>query len=103
MHDVHLHSSVAGQVGIKQRFGYSTTKAVVLAMTRQLAVEYPKELRVNFICPGTVQTPFVEDYLDRHRAYKKGKDSCGVEGALADRPVGQATRDRIANSLCLPL
>ena len=63
--------SVAGQVGIKQRFGYCTTKGAVLAMTRQLAVEYPKELRVNCICPGTVQTPFVEGYLDKITRTKK--------------------------------
>jgi 2-keto-3-deoxy-L-fuconate dehydrogenase len=57
--------SVAGMIGIKQRFAYCTSKGAVLAMTRQLAVEYPKELRVNAICPGTVETPFVEGYLDK--------------------------------------
>ncbi|MGB0122404.1 MAG: SDR family oxidoreductase [Silvibacterium sp.] len=65
--------SVAGMVGIKQRFAYCTTKGAVLAMTRQLAVEYPKELRVNCICPGTVQTPFVEGYLDKYHAHEKEK------------------------------
>ncbi len=44
--------SVAGLVGIKQRFAYCTTKGAVVAMTRQLAIDYPKELRVNCICPG---------------------------------------------------
>ena len=55
--------SVSGMVGIKQRFAYCMTKGAVLSMTRQLAVEYPKTLRVNAVCPGTVQTPFVEGYL----------------------------------------
>ena len=50
-------ASVAGLVGIKQRFAYCTTKGAVVAMTRQIAVEYPKTLRVNAICPGTVETP----------------------------------------------
>jgi 2-keto-3-deoxy-L-fuconate dehydrogenase len=63
--------SVAGQVGIKQRFAYCPIKCAVLAMTRQLAVEYPKELRVNCICSGTVQTPFVEGYLGRYHAHEK--------------------------------
>src|SRR3984885_4142459 len=40
-------ASVAGLVGIKQRFAYCTTKGAVVAMTRQIAVEYPKTLRVN--------------------------------------------------------
>lgn len=65
--------SVAGQVGIKQRFAYCTSKGAVLAMSRQLAVEYAKELRVNCICPGTVYTPFVEGYLNKHHAHEKEK------------------------------
>ncbi len=66
-------ASVAALIGIKQRFAYCTTKGAVVAMTRQLAVEYPKELRVNAICPGTVETPFVEGYLDKYHAHEKEK------------------------------
>jgi NAD(P)-dependent dehydrogenase (short-subunit alcohol dehydrogenase family) len=36
-------------------------------------VDYPKELRVNCICPGTVYTPFVEGYLDKYHAHEKDK------------------------------
>jgi 2-keto-3-deoxy-L-fuconate dehydrogenase len=42
-------------------------------MTRQLAVEYAGELRVNCICPGTVDTPFVEAYLDKYHKHEKEK------------------------------
>jgi 2-keto-3-deoxy-L-fuconate dehydrogenase len=63
--------SVAGQVGIKQRFAYCTTKGAVISMTRQLAVEYPKTLRANAICPGTVETPFVEGYLEKFHKHNK--------------------------------
>jgi len=48
--------SVSGMVGIKQRFAYCMSKGAVLAMTRQLAVEYPKTLRVNAVCPGWIKT-----------------------------------------------
>jgi 2-keto-3-deoxy-L-fuconate dehydrogenase len=78
--------SVAGQVGIKQRFAYCTTKGAVLAMTRQLAVEYSKELRVNCICPGTVQTPFVEGYLDKYHSHEKEKVRAELN---ARQPVGR--------------
>jgi 2-keto-3-deoxy-L-fuconate dehydrogenase len=78
--------SVAGLVGIKQRFAYCTTKGAVLAMTRQLAVEYPKELRVNCICPGTVQTPFVEGYLDKYHAHEKEKIRAELN---ARQPMGR--------------
>lgn len=63
--------SVAGLVGIKKRFAYCTTKGAVVAMTRQLAVEYPQQLRVNCICPGTVDSPFVEGYLEKYHKHEK--------------------------------
>jgi 2-keto-3-deoxy-L-fuconate dehydrogenase len=78
--------SVAGMVGIKQRFAYCTSKGAVISMTRQLAVEYPKTLRVNAICPGTVETPFVEGYLEKF--HKHNKDE--VRGELrARQPIGR--------------
>jgi 2-keto-3-deoxy-L-fuconate dehydrogenase len=60
--------SVAGLIGVKRRFAYSATKGAVIAITRQLAVDYPKQIRVNCICPGTVDTPFVEGYLQKYHA-----------------------------------
>ncbi len=82
-------ASVAGLVGIKQRFAYCTTKGAVVAMTRQLAVEYPKTLRVNAICPGTVETPFVEGYLEKF--HKDNKEE--VRAELRDRqPIGRLGR-----------
>jgi 2-keto-3-deoxy-L-fuconate dehydrogenase len=78
--------SVAGLVGIKQRFAYCTTKGAVIAMTRQLAVEYPKELRVNCICPGTVHTPFVEGYLEKYHAHEKDQIRAELN---ARQPMGR--------------
>ena len=82
-------ASVAGQVGIKQRFAYCTTKGAVIAMTRQLAVEYPKTLRVNAVCPGTVETPFVEGYLEKF--HKENKEEMRAE-LRARQPVGRLGR-----------
>lgn len=65
--------SVAGLVGVKKRFAYCGTKGAVAAMTRQLAVDYPTEIRVNCIAPGTVDTPFVEGYLEKYHSHEKDK------------------------------
>ena len=65
--------SVAGLVGVKKRFAYCGTKGAVVAMTRQLAVDYPTEIRVNCISPGTVDTPFVEGYLEKYHRHEKDK------------------------------
>jgi len=82
-------ASVAGLVGIKQRFAYCTTKGAIVAMTRQLAVEYPKTLRVNAICPGTVETPFVEGYLEKF--HKDNKEEVRAE-LRARQPIGRLGR-----------
>jgi NAD(P)-dependent dehydrogenase (short-subunit alcohol dehydrogenase family) len=82
-------ASVSGLVGIKQRFAYCTSKGAVISMTRQLAVEYPKTLRVNAVCPGTVQTPFVEGYLEKF--HKHNKEEMRAE-LRARQPVGRLGR-----------
>ncbi|MBV8895102.1 MAG: SDR family oxidoreductase [Acidobacteriaceae bacterium] len=86
--------SVAGLVGIKRRFAYCSTKGAVIAMTRQLAVDYPTQLRVNCIAPGTVDSPFVEGYLERYHRDEKEK----VRIELNERqPLGRMGRpDEIA-------
>jgi 2-keto-3-deoxy-L-fuconate dehydrogenase len=87
--------SVAGLVGIKQRFAYCTSKGAVVAMTRQLAVEYAKELRVNCICPGTVDTPFVEGYLEKYHSHEKEKVRAELR---ARQPMGRlGTAEEVAS------
>jgi NAD(P)-dependent dehydrogenase (short-subunit alcohol dehydrogenase family) len=88
-------ASVAGLVGVKRRFGYCATKGAVVAMTRQLAVDYPVEIRANCIAPGTVDSPFVEAYLEKY--HQNEKDKVRVE--LNQRqPVGRLGRpEEIAN------
>jgi NAD(P)-dependent dehydrogenase (short-subunit alcohol dehydrogenase family) len=87
--------SVAGLIGVKKRFAYCATKGAVVSMTRQLAVDYPTEFRVNCICPGTVDTPFVEGYLEKYHKHEKDK----VRAELNQRqPIGRLGRpEEIAN------
>lgn len=96
-------SSVAGLVGVKRRFAYCGTKGAVIALTRQLAVDYPTQIRVNCIAPGTVDTPFVEGYLEKYHKDEKEK----VRAELNNRqPVGRLGRPeeiaRLALYLCSP-
>jgi len=92
--------SVAGLVGVKRRFAYCATKGAVVAMTRQLAIDYPTQLRVNCICPGTVDTPFVEAYLEKYHQHEKEK----VRAELNLRqPVGRLGRPEEIAHLALYL
>jgi 2-keto-3-deoxy-L-fuconate dehydrogenase len=86
--------SVAGLVGVKRRFAYCASKGAVLALSRQLAVDYAGRVRVNCVCPGTVDTPFVEAYLEKFHKHEKEK----VRAELAARqPVGRLGRpDEVA-------
>jgi len=87
--------SVAGLVGVKRRFAYCATKGAVVALTRQLAVDYAGRLRVNCICPGTVETPFVEGYLEKFHKHEKDKVRAELH---ARQPIGRMGRpDEIAN------
>lgn len=78
--------SVAGLIGIKKRFAYCATKGAVVVMTKQLAVEYPTQFRVNCICPGTVETPFVEGYLEKYHKHEKEQMRVQLN---ARQPIGR--------------
>jgi NAD(P)-dependent dehydrogenase (short-subunit alcohol dehydrogenase family) len=96
-------ASVAGLVGIKRRFAYCATKGAVVAMTRQLALDYAGRLRVNCVCPGTVDTPFVEAYLEKFHRHEK---DVVREQLKARHPMGRLARpEEIAQMilyLCSP-
>jgi NAD(P)-dependent dehydrogenase (short-subunit alcohol dehydrogenase family) len=89
--------SVAGLVGIRRRFAYCATKGAVVALTRQLALDYAGRLRVNCVCPGTVDTPFVEAYLEKFHKHEK---DVVREQLKARHPMNRLARpDEIAHMI----
>ncbi len=81
--------SVAGQIGVKRRYAYCATKGAVIALTKQLAVDYPTDFRVNCICPGTIDTPFVAGFIEKYHRHEKEK----VREDLRQRqPIGRLGR-----------
>ncbi len=83
-------ASVAGQIGVPRRFAYCATKGAVIAMTKQLAVDYVKEgIRCNAICPGTVYSPFVEGYVER---FHKDTKEQTIRELHARQPIGRMGR-----------
>jgi 2-keto-3-deoxy-L-fuconate dehydrogenase len=58
-------ASVAGMVGLRNRAAYCASKAAVVGLTRALAVDHVGDgIRVNAVCPGTVDTPWVRRLVD---------------------------------------
>lgn len=57
--------SVAGLVGLRNRAAYCASKGAVIALTRALAVDHVADgVRVNAVCPGTVDSPWVRRLVD---------------------------------------
>jgi 2-keto-3-deoxy-L-fuconate dehydrogenase len=66
-------ASVGGVVGVRDRVAYCTTKFAVAGLTRSMALDHARQgVRVNCICPGRVETPFVtarlREYADPEQA-----------------------------------
>jgi NAD(P)-dependent dehydrogenase (short-subunit alcohol dehydrogenase family) len=88
-------ASIAGQVAVARRFAYGTTKGAVISMTQSVAMDYvDKGIRCNCICPGTVESPFVEAYLQK---YHQGEIEETRKQLHARQPIGRMGRpDEIA-------
>ncbi|HEX2890349.1 SDR family oxidoreductase [Vineibacter terrae] len=61
---VNVASAASSHKGAPLRFVYGTTKAAVVGLTKSVAVDFVKQnVRCNAICPGTVQTPSLDDRI----------------------------------------
>jgi NAD(P)-dependent dehydrogenase (short-subunit alcohol dehydrogenase family) len=92
-------SSLAGLVGLPGRGAYHASKHGVIGLTRSAALEYaPRGVRINAICPGTIETAMVEEMIAR--------GELDVPEAVANQPIGRlGGADEIAAAvlwLCSP-
>lgn len=94
---VNIASIVSSEKGAPRRFAYGASKAAIIGMTKAIAADFVKDgVRCNAICPGTVQSPSLEDRL---------RATGDVDEALAafkDRqPMGRLGQpEEIAEMVC---
>jgi len=81
------NSSLGGLVGLPGRAAYHASKHGVIGLTKSAALEYaPRGIRINAICPGTIETPMVGDMI--------ANGELDMEEAIASQPIarlGQAS------------
>lgn len=79
-------SSVASSIkGVPNRFVYCATKAAVIGLTKALAADFVgKGIRCNAICPGTVDTPSLNDRMRQQGDYDKAR-----QAFIARQPMGR--------------
>ena len=82
-------SSVASSVkGVPLRCVYATTKAAVIGLTKSLAADFVgRGIRCNAICPGTVETPSLEQRLRSQGNYEQTRTAF-----VARQPIGRIGR-----------
>jgi len=94
-------ASIAGQVAVARRFAYCATKGAVISMTQSTAMDYVGDnIRCNCICPGTVETPFVEAYLRKYHADELEETRAALH---ARQPLGRKGRPEEMAPLALYL
>jgi 2-keto-3-deoxy-L-fuconate dehydrogenase len=84
-------SSVASSLkGVPNRFAYSLSKAAVIGLTKSVAADFVGQgIRCNAICPGTVQTPSLDQRI-RVQAATSGRDEKEVRAEFIGRqPMGR--------------
>jgi NAD(P)-dependent dehydrogenase (short-subunit alcohol dehydrogenase family) len=87
-------ASVNGIRGNTKLIGYSAAKGGIVAMTRSLALDYAtKGIRVNCICPGTIDTPMAQTSID----IAEDKQAA-IDALNAKHPMGRlGTAEEVAS------
>ncbi|MCX5495957.1 SDR family oxidoreductase [Kaistia dalseonensis] len=87
--------SVAGSIkGVPNRFAYGVTKAATVGLTKSVAADYvTKGIRCNGICPGTVESPSLQERLKAQGDYEAARAAF-----IARQPIGRiGTPEEIAD------
>lgn len=92
-------ASIAGSLGLADRFAYSTTKGAVIAMTYSVAKDYLKDsIRCNCISPARVHTPFIDGYLKKNYP---GREEEMFEKLSKTQPIGRMGKPEEIAALAL--
>jgi 2-keto-3-deoxy-L-fuconate dehydrogenase len=92
-------ASGAGSVrGIPNRYVYGATKAAVIGLTKAVAADYIKKgIRANAICPGTIQSPSLDQRIEDLAKLNKTSIEAARQAFIDRQPMGRlGTAEEIA-------
>ncbi|MGL4976263.1 MAG: SDR family oxidoreductase, partial [Bosea sp. (in: a-proteobacteria)] len=95
---INIASGASSVRGIPNRYVYGTTKAAVVGLTKAVAADYIRQgVRVNAICPGTIQSPSLDGRI-ADLAKSTGKSLAEARQMFIDRqPMGRlGTAEEVA-------
>jgi 2-dehydro-3-deoxy-L-fuconate 4-dehydrogenase len=82
---INMSSVASSIIGAPGRCAYGTTKAAVIGLTKSVAADYITQgIRCNAICPGTVESPSLEQRLAATGDYEKARSEF-----VARQPMGR--------------
>lgn len=85
---INMASVCSSMKGLPNRFIYGASKAAVLGLTKSVAADYVSNgIRCNAICPGTVDTPSLQDRINANADPKKAR-----ENFIARQPMGRLAK-----------
>jgi len=94
---INIASTVGAAKAAPNRYVYGASKAAVVGLTKAVAIDFiGKGIRCNCICPGTIQTPSLEDRI-RALGRQLGGEDKAREMFIARQPMGRlGTAEEIA-------
>jgi 2-keto-3-deoxy-L-fuconate dehydrogenase len=101
---INISSGVSSIRGVPNRYVYGATKAAVIGLTKAVAADFIRRgIRCNAICPGTIQSPSLDDRIAT-LAKSSGQPLETVRQAFIDRqPIGRLGSAREMANLALYL
>ncbi|WP_428377101.1 SDR family oxidoreductase [Lichenicoccus sp.] len=82
---INMASVASSVIAVPNRFAYGASKAAVIGLTKSVALDYVTHgIRANAICPGTVDSPSLQDRMRAQGDYETAR-----AGFLARQPMGR--------------
>ena len=96
---VNIASTASSIRGVPNRYVYGATKAAVIGLTKAVAADFIKQgIRCNAICPGTIESPSLEERITRQSRDRPGVRpiSCARTSSRASRWAGWGRPEEVA-------